>query len=141
MELNFCQAVIGSYFDSKEDREKRVCDYGWTSSKGQSSISYSVYKHECSVKECEERKNDMPFVTQEMSTSFSTKQIFDSNDEPTYEPCVLHDFNIGKYGELNMFFHVCENEKFEVTVPIDALKPDELTHIKAGARWFIKMSW
>lgn len=147
MELTFTQEVIGSYFNSVTKTlatppyKKTTCDYGWTTTKGQQSISYSVKEHECSLSEASTRRRDMPYVTQEMTTKFSTEQVSDPDGKPTYEPCVLHDFNIGKFGELSMFFHIYENEKFEVTVPIDALNGEQLKYIKAGSSWFIKMEW
>jgi len=60
----------------------------------------------------------------------------------TAEPCILHDYNIGKFGELNLCFRInnFNTEVFRVKVPIDALKEEDLKKIIAGSKWFVKTS-
>lgn len=142
MVLKFCQEVIGSYFheDKSEKSEgKSRCEFGWTTSKGQQGISYSVNSIEIDNDKVVHLREQMPYVTEEMEFVFSTEQTHDKDGKPLHEPCVLHDYNIGKFGEISIYFHICNTERFEVRFPVDMLKSDEVREIKAGSKWYISM--
>lgn len=143
MVLKFCQEVIGSYFhDDKSEKSegKTRCEFGWTTSKGQQGISYSVDSIETDNDNVVHLREQMPYVTEEMEFVFSTEQVNDKDGKPLYEPCVLHDYNIGKFGELSVDFRICDVERFEVRFPVDMLKPDEVKEIKAGSKWYVGMN-
>ena len=143
MVLKFCQEVIGSYFhDDKSEKSdgKTRCEFGWTTSKGQQGISYSVDSIETDNDNVVHLREQMPYVTEEMEFVFSTEQVNDKDGKPLYEPCVLHDYNIGKFGELSVDFRICDVECFEVRFPVDMLKPDEVKEIKAGSKWYVGMN-
>jgi len=142
--LIFTQNVIGSRFNvqpSNENTDKLVCTYGWTSAKGQQEIEYSVEHTDIPKDNLEAKLAGMPYVTEELTTTFYSEQIYDNDGEPAAEPCILHDFNIGKFDELNLFFRVHGNadEIFRVKFPIDPISKDTAKAIKAGSQWFVRI--
>lgn len=141
----FIQNVIGSRFDAqslKDCSDTLVCSYGWASSKGQQEIEYSVDCFSIPKDKLDDMLKDMPYVTEKVTVAFHNEQVFDNNGKPTAEPCTLHDYNIGKFGELNLFFRVHGNGDglFKVKFPIDAISTDDLKAFKAGSQWFVKIN-
>lgn len=140
MVLEFYQTVVGSYFNADRNwkctktSEEFLCNFGWTTTKGQQSIAYSATDLACTEKFAEEQRENMPYVTQGVLTKFSTEK-----ENEDFKPCVLHDYNIGKFGELGLYFRILDTTKIDVTVPVDALKAEELKHIKAGSAWYINL--
>lgn len=140
MVLEFYQTVVGSYFNadrnwkSTKTSEDFLCNFGWTTTKGQQSIEYKVTDFACTEKFAEDQRELMPYVTQGVITKFSTKK-----ENEDFKPCILHDYNIGKFGELSLYFRILDTTKIDVTVPVDALKVEELKCIKAGSVWYTNL--
>lgn len=144
--MSFCfkQQIIGSHFDyQKVDKKNELrCSYGWASSRGQQETEYSVDSIFINKKDLDAWIDNMPYVTQDITIEFYDKPPLNEEGKLTAEPCVLHDYNIGKFGELNLCFRInnFNTEVFRVKVPIDALKEEDLKKIIAGSKWFVKTS-
>ena len=135
--LKFSLNVCGSFFNYNE--ESKDLDLGWTISKNQTTVSYSLQEKCEEAKTVKLIKDDMPYVTQNINFELSTDQENNENGKAVFEPCVLHDYNIGKFNMLNMRIQVsCEGEFFDVETPIDNIDPEILKHVKSGSDWFVR---
>ena len=124
-----------------DKKDELRCSYGWASSKGQQEIEYSVDSIFIDKKDLDAWVDNMPYVTQDITTEFYDKPPLNEEGKLTAEPCILHDYNIGKFGELNLCFRInnFNTEVFRVKVPIDALKEEDLKKLSQVQNGLLKL--